>query len=108
MTSSENHDGGSECEKATDAVDGFEPRALDEIREEHGLGEDWQPRFAADTPRAERKAEEYEEMGFEARVFPHPDDVGRGEMPGRGDRCVVYTRPPETDTEGGFVDDELL
>lgn len=89
-------------------LDGFEPTALEEIREEHGLGVEWEPRFSADLPRAERKAEEYSEMGFDARVFPHPDDVTRREMPERGDRCVVYTREADDVDEGGLIEDDLL
>jgi hypothetical protein len=90
-----------------DDLDGFEKAALDEIRDEHGLGDAWEPRFAADTPRAEQKAEEYRELGFEARVFPHPEDVSKREIPERGDRCVVYTREKEND-DGGMIDEDIL
>lgn len=106
MTSSEN---GDDVDSKADALAGFKPKSLEEIRDEHGLSAEWEPRFAADTPRAEEKAEEYEAMGFDAEVFPHPDDVSRGQMPGRGDRCVVYTRErDEDDSEGGFVDDDIF
>lgn len=95
--------------ESPDGVD-FHPRTLEEIRAEHGLGEEWEPRFTANTPVAEQKADEYEQLGFEARVFPHPEDVGRKAMPGRGDRCVVYTRDAsESDSEGGGpLDDDLF
>lgn len=106
MTSSE--DDSPEIGATKDDIAGFKPKTLEEIRDEHGLGAEWEPRFAADTPRAEQKAEEYEQMGFEARVFPHPDDVSRGQMPGRGDRCVVYTRETDDDDSGGMVDDGIL
>lgn len=92
-----------------DGLEGFTPKTLEEIREEHGLGPEWESRFTADTPVAEQKAEEYEELGFEARVFPHPEDVGRGQIPGRGDRCVVYTRERGDDEDyGGGLDDDLF
>lgn len=90
-----------------DDLDGFKPATLEEIREEHGLGDEWEPRFAADTPRAEEKADEYRQLGFEARVFPHPEDVSPRELPERGDRCVVYTREKE-DEDGGMVNDDIL
>lgn len=93
---------------APDDLQGFTPKTLEEIREEHGLGEEWEPRFTADTPIAEQKAAEYEELGFEAEVFPHPEDVGRGQMPGRGDRCVVYTREKQDDAVIGGLDDDLF
>lgn len=85
-------------------LDDIEPRTLAEIRDTHGLDDEWEPRFTANTPEAEQKAAEYEDLGFEARVYPHPDDVSRGQPPGRGDRCVVYTRPAD-DEEGGLDDD---
>lgn len=102
MTSSDEPEIGA----TKDDIEGFKPKTLEEIRDEHGLDDEWEPRFAADTPIAEQKAEEYRGMGFDAEVFPHPDDVSRGQMPGRGDRCVVYTR--ETDEEGGLVDDDIF
>lgn len=111
MTSSEDPENGHPSVEGSDGAaefPEFKPKTLEAIREEHGLGEEWQPRFTADTPIAEQKAEEYREVGYEAEVFPHPDDVGRGQVPGRGDRCVVYTRPREADREGGIVDDDLL
>lgn len=106
MTSSDGS--GPEIGATKSDIEGFEPTSLEEIREEHGLGEEWEPRFSADTPRAEEKAEEYEAMGFEARVFPHPDDVSSRQMPKRGDRCVVYTREGDDDDEGGMVEDDIL
>lgn len=94
-----------------DGID-VHPKTLEEIREEHGLGEEWEPRFTADTPIAERKAAEYEELGFEARVFPHPEDAGRTRIPDRNDRCVVYTRDRAADDaddgDGGPLDDDLF
>lgn len=115
MTSSENDNGRreeplpeTELEEGTrrDELEGFEPMALEEIRERHKLDEEWEPRFAADFSRAEEKAKEYRQLGFEAEVYPHPEDVSPREMPSRGDRCVVYTR--ETDDDGGMIDDDLL
>lgn len=88
-------------------IEGFKQTDLEDIREEHGLDSSWEPRFAADTPIAEQKAEEYRELGYHAEVFPHPDDVSKGQMPGRGDRCVVYTRPKESNSDGGVVEDDL-
>jgi hypothetical protein len=81
-------------------------RTLEEIREIHNLDEEWEPRFAADTPRAEEKAAEYRQLGFDAEVYPHPDDVDTNQLPARNDRCVVYTR--ETDDDGGMIDDDIL
>lgn len=100
MTSSEEAD--------DELLDDISLRTLEEIREIHGLGDEWEPRFAADTPIAEQKAEEYRQLGFEAEAYPHPDDVSRGQMPGRGDRCVVYTRETDDDDDGGMIDDDLL
>jgi hypothetical protein len=107
MTSSEDSD--LEIGATKTDIEGFELTSLEEIREEHGLDDEWEPRFSADTPRAEEKAEEYEAMGFQARVFPHPDDVSSRQMPKRGDRCVVYTREGDADAdEGGMVEDDIL
>lgn len=92
----------------------LEPRALERLRRTHGIGEDWEPRFAVDRHVAERRAAEYERMGHEVEIYPHPDDVERGEVPGEHDRCVVYTRRPggggdDGDEDGGgLVDDALL
>lgn len=83
---------------------GVTSETLEAIRDQHGLGPEWEPRFTADTPVAERTAEDCEALGFEVRVFPHPADVTPGRMPGRGDRCVVYTRE-RNDDEGGLDDD---
>lgn len=98
MTSSENDDA---------PLDDISLRTLEEIREIHQLDDDWEPRFAADLPRAEEKAEEYRQLGFEAEVYPHPDDVKSNQMPKRNDRCVVYTRESDDD-EGGMIDDDIL
>lgn len=110
MTSSEDASTTDHDPATKDDIEGFKPKTLEEIREEHGLGDEWTPRFAADTPIAEQKAEDYRDLGYDAQVFPHPDDVGRGQMPGRGDRCVVYTRPRESgeDEDSGVIDDDLL
>lgn len=118
MTSSENSDSVESNEQPLDEVElqegarrddltGFEPMDLEEIRERHKLDDEWEPRFAADFSRAEEKAEEYRQLGFEAEVYPHPEDVKPNQMPGRGDRCVVYTRETE-DEDGGMIDDDLL
>jgi hypothetical protein len=98
MTSSEGEDA---------PLDDISLRTLEEIREIHNLDEDWEPRFAADTPRAEEKAAEYRQLGFEAEVYPHPDDVATNQLPARNDRCVVYTRDTDDD-DGGMIDDSLL
>lgn len=89
----------------------LEPRRLDWLKEVHRVGDEWQPRFVADRRVAERKAADYERMGWEVEIYPHPDDVPRGEAPDDHDRCVLYTRRPEGDRggeEGGLVDDDLL
>lgn len=87
----------------------LEPRVHEELQAIHGLGDEWEPRFVADLEVAERKAEEYEQLGYHVEVYPHPDDVSRGQLPGEHDRCVVYTRPRESGDEGGgIVDDDLL
>jgi len=86
----------------------LEPRVLEELQEIHGLGDDWEVRFAADLEVCEQRAEEYEAMGFEVEVFPHPDDVSRGQLPGDHDRCVVYTRAADEGGAGGLIDDDLL
>lgn len=86
----------------------LEPRRLGWLRRTHGVGEDWQPRFVAGRREAERKAVDYERMGFDVEIYPHPDDVPRGEMPGDHDRCVLYTRRREAGDPGGLVDDALL
>jgi len=88
-------------------IDDISLRTLEEIREIHQLDEEWEPRFAADTPRAEEKAAEYRQLGFEAEVYPHPDDVETIQLPSRNDRCVVYTRESD-DGEGGMIDDDIL
>lgn len=86
-----------------------EPRALEELEEIHQVGDDWEPRFVADLEIAEQKADEYDQLGYDVEIYPHPDDVSRGQMPDEHDRCVVYTRPREAGGEGGgIVDDDLL
>lgn len=84
----------------------IEPRPLEELREIHGLDESWDPRFTADTPIAEQRAEEYRDLGFDVEVLPHPDDAGSRRIPGRGDRCVVYTKPIENG--GSEMADDLF
>lgn len=88
----------------------LEPRVLEELREIHQVGEEWEPRFVADRRIAAEQAEAYEKMGFEVEVYPHPDDVPPGRMPADNDRCVIYTRAPEDADrrEEGLVDDSLL
>jgi hypothetical protein len=86
----------------------LEPRVLEELQELHGLSEEWTPRFAADLVVCEQKAEEYEQLGYEVEIYPHPDDVSRGQLPDDHDRCVVYTRPPDHEEEGGGLVDESL
>lgn len=85
-----------------------EPRVLDELQELHGLDDEWEPRFVADLEIAEQRADEYEQMGYEVEVFPHPDDVSRGQMPDDHDRCVVYTREADDGDDGGLIADDLL
>lgn len=87
----------------------LEPRVLEELQEIHGLDDEWTPRFAADRVVCEQKAGEYEQLGYRVEIFPHPDDVSRGQLPDDHDRCVVYTRPSDREEPGGgLIDDSLL
>lgn len=86
----------------------LEPRVLEELQELHGLSEEWTPRFAADLVVCEQKADEYEQLGYEVEIYPHPDDVSRGQLPDDHDRCVVYTREADDGEDGGLIADDLL
>lgn len=81
-------------------------RTLEEIKQIHKIDDDWNFRFATDKHIAEQKAEEYRSLGFDAVVYPHPDDVSKGEIPKKNDRCVVYTT--EKSSKEAIIDDKLL
>lgn len=81
-------------------------RTIEEVKQIHKIDDNWKFRFVANKHIAEEKAEEYRSLGFDAVVYPHPSDVGEGEMPKRNDRCVVYTTEKSSKEE--IIDDELF